>query len=354
VFAQPPSSRRRACAVVVCLLLFVIWMAEGSKTTDLDALSSQDVGGTPARLRFLREFSGADDVARETHPVLDRSVDIIAGPGEEHTSIDRMVAPYGVTTDRAHRVYVTDPDAGAVHIFDFERSKYSVLGGQGSHIRMPSGIAADSEGNIYVTDTALAAVLVYAANGRFLHYLGKVAGGESYFQTPTGIAIHDATGHIYVCDSRRHMVLLLDKKGHILSHIGKRWGGKGPGEFRYPSQVAISGEDVLVLDRGNSRIQVLDLEGHFRREIKLEEVNTDAGLAVDEDKNIYVSDPQFSAIHVFSYEGQLLYKFGQAGTKAGDFDAPSGLWVEAGKGLYVADTKNKRVQLFQIEGRQVH
>jgi DNA-binding beta-propeller fold protein YncE len=352
VISQPPGSRCGPCVVVVCLLVFVIWAAESSKTANLDALSSQDVNGPSAHLKFLREFSGAGDVTRELHPVLDRSVDIIAGPGEAHTSIDRMVAPYGVTTDR-HRVYVSDPDAGAVHIFDFEQSTYTVLGGRGSHIRLPSGIAADSEGNLYVTDTVLAAVLVYGANGRFLHYLGKVGGGESYFQAPSGIAIHAATGHIYVCDSRRHMVLLLDKKGHILSHIGKRWGGKGPGEFRYPSQVAISGDDVLVLDRGNSRIEVLDLEGHFRREIQLEEVNTDAGLAVDADKNIYVSDPQFSVIRVFNYDGQLLYKFGRNGTKPGEFDAPSGLWVESGKGLYVADTKNKRVQLFQIEGRQV-
>jgi DNA-binding beta-propeller fold protein YncE len=328
--------------VFPCLLIFVLRVA----------LSSQN--GTPPFVppKFLQQFSSADDVKRELFPVLDRSVDILAGPAEAHPTIHRLVAPYAITTDRAHRIYVTDPEASAVHIFDFANSRYTVLGGRGSHIRLPFGIAADRDGNIYVTDTALAAVLVYGAKGQFLHYLGKV-GRESYFEAPAGIAIHEATGHIYVCDSRRHMVLLLDKKGHLLNHLGKRWGGKGEGDFRYPSQIAISGNDVLVLDRGNSRLQVLDLDGHFRREIKLEEVHNDTGLAVDDDKNIYLSDPQLNVVRVYDYDGQFLYKFGHPGTKPGDFDTPSGLWVESGKGLYVADTRNKRVQLFQLGDRPV-
>jgi DNA-binding beta-propeller fold protein YncE len=339
---------------VVCLVVFVIWVAESSIPASTRPFPWQDADQNTLHLKFAREFSGADDVTREPHPVLNRTLDIIAGPGDARSAIDRLVAPYALTTDRTHRVFVTDPDAGVVHIFDFEQSQYSVLGGRGSHIQLPKGVAAGRDGNIYVTDTGVPAIVVYDSKGKFQRYLGKVGEGESYFQAPAGIAIQDATGHIYVCDSRRHMILLLDKKGHILSHIGKRWGGKGAGEFRYPTQIVISGEELFVLDQGNSRLQILDLAGHFRREIKLPELGTDAGLALDDDQNIYVSDPQLSVINVFSYGGQFLYKFGRNGTKPGDFDAPSGLWVEPGKGLYVADMKNKRVQLFQIEGRQAN
>jgi len=83
----------------------------------------------------------------------------------------------------------------------------------------------------------------------------------------------------------------------------------------------------------------------------MEEVHTDAGLALDEEKNIYVSDPQLGGINVYAYDGRFLYRFGRNGGKPGDFDTPEGLWVEAGKTLYVADTKNKRVEEFQIEGQ---
>jgi hypothetical protein len=101
------------------------------------------------------------------------------------------VAPYSVATDSTHRVFVADPDAGVVHVFDFEQSKYAILKGR--------GLASHHD-----------------SHGRFLHYLGKVEGGETYFQAPKGIAVDAATSHIYVCDSRRHMIIMLDKKAHIL------------------------------------------------------------------------------------------------------------------------------------------
>ena len=338
MFAPQHSCLKRAAVALFRLL------------TASSALRAQEAKA-PAP-KFLRQFSSADDVTHEAHPVLNKTLDIVAGPGETHPSIDRLAGPYGVTTDRTGRVLVADPEAGALHIFDFAQAKYFALGGRSSHLKSPTNVAVDHDGNIYVSDPVVVAVVVYDARGKFLHYLGKLAGAESYFQSPAGIAIHEPTGHIYVCDSRRHMVLTLDKKGHILNHIGKRWGGKGPGEFRYPSQIAIAGDELVVLDRANSRLQILDLGGHFRREIKLPEVSADAGLALDASKNIYVSDPQFSAINVFAYDGHLLYKFGRNGSKPGEFDEPAGLWIDAGQTLYVADTKNKRVQEFQIGTRE--
>ena len=280
--------------------------------------------------------------------MLDRSLDIIAGPADPRSSINRLLAPYAVTTDSKHRVIVTDPKAGIVHIFDFERSKYVTLGGRGSRLHSPTGVAIDQEDNIYLSDPSVVGILVYSSGGRFLHSLGKM-GDESYFQEPNGIAIHTPTGHIYVCDSRRHMVLMLDKKGHILGHFGKRWGGKGPGDFHYPTQLAITGDELVVLDRGNSRVQMLDLSGHFHREIKLPEVSFDAGLALDSQRNIYISDEQFNIITVYTYDGQQLFKLGRAGTQPGEFAEPSGLWIDQRSNLYVDDTKNRRVQLFQIE-----
>lgn len=332
---QQVRSRLGFGVAVFCLLGAVI------------CASPQSTDAPP--LKFLRQFSSAADVTHDPHPIANRTLDIVAGPAEAQATIDHLVAPNAVATDHRQRVLVTDPQAGVLHVFDFAESKYFVLGGRASHLKSPSGVAVDADGNIYVTDAAVIAVAVYDARGKFRHYLGKLAGAESYFQYPKGIAIHEATGHIYVCDARRHMVLLLDKNGHILVHIGKRWGGKGPGEFRYPSQVAIAGNELFVLDQANSRLQILDLAGHFRREIKLPEVSADAGLALDAAKDIYISDPQISVINVFAYDGHFLYKLGSPGSKPGEFNEPAGLWISSSGTLYVADTQNKRIQEFQLE-----
>jgi len=211
-------------------------------------------------------------------------------------------------------------------------------------------VAVDADNQVYITDPPTGLILVYDSRGKFVRYLGKVGEKESYFQAPTGIAMDKQTGHIYVCDSARHMVILLDKEGHILGHFGKRLGGNGPGDFRYPSRVLIAGEEILVLDAGNLRLQILDLSGRYKREIRIPELSSDTGLALDAQKNIYVSNIQLGAIDVFSYDGQFLYRFGSMGAAPGEFRRPAGMWVESGNLLYVADILNKSVQLFEIQG----
>jgi DNA-binding beta-propeller fold protein YncE len=310
--------------------------------------AAQSTTQSSVGLRFIREFSRAEDVTRELHPILDRSLDIIAGPAESHPHEDKLVAPQSVVTDSRHRVFVADPKAGVVHVFDLTESKYSALQDHGHPMRSPYSLAIDREDNVYVTDVGLAAVLAFDAKGKFLRYLGKTEEDETYFQAPVAIAIHPSNGRIYVCDSRRHMILILDKKSRIVGHIGKRWGGKQPGEFRYPSRMVIAGDELFVLDSGNSRLQVLDLGGRFRREVPLPQADLEDGLAVDREGNIYVGDTQLNAIEVLDRGGQLLYKFGQPGAKGGEFSKPSGLWIESGNQLYVADTGNQRVQLLQI------
>ena len=347
MYLRPAFLRRRSRWT----LAFVILVGIGAEPcrTESSIVSLEDGKESLPRLAFLREFSGADDVTREEHPVLDRSLDIIAGPAEPRATQSNLVAPTGVATDSRHRVFVADEGAGIVHVFDFELSKYSVLGGRGDHLRSPSTIAVDREDNVYVTDAILKAVLVYDSKGKFLRYLGKGEGSETYFEAPVGIAIHAPTNHIYVCDSRRHMIIMLDKKGRILGHFGKRWGGKTPGDFRSPSKIVIVADEVFVLDPGNSRLQVLDLGGHFRREIRLPEVSVDDGLAIDSEKNVYVSDVYLNVINVLNRDGQILYKYGRRGKNPGEFNEPSGMWIESENHLYVADTKNQRVQVFQIE-----
>jgi DNA-binding beta-propeller fold protein YncE len=342
--------RQNLRGALLCLVVIGTATAGHPRTANSRAAPAQDAKKSSVPPRFVREFSSSDDVRRE-HPILDRSLDIIAGPADPRPSNEKLEAPRSVATDSTHRVFVADQAAGVVHVFDFEQSKYSVLNDRGIPLRLPGGIAVDGEDNVYVTDTMRALVLAYDSKGKFLRYLGKVGEGESYFQAPVGIAIQAATGHIYVCDSPRHMVIMLDKQGHILAHFGKRLGGRDPGDFRYPSRIVIAGDELFVLDSGNSRIQVLDPGGHFRREIKLPYANAEDGLALDDKKNIYVSDVQLNLINVLNKDGEFLYKFGGSGAKPGEFDEPSGLWIQANN-LYVADAKNHRVQLFQIEAQR--
>jgi tripartite motif-containing protein 71 len=341
VCALPP-------VVLFFLLLFVATIrVSGFAPSTASSQSAEKT--TSGHLSFVREFSSAQDVKRASHPILNRAIDIIAGPKEEELFTDVLQRPFSVTTDSTHRVFVTDVSAGTVHVFDFVHSKYSLLRG-GDHLRSPLGIAADRDGNIYVSDSSLRRILVYDSRGKFRHYLINSRGRESYFDAPRGIAVDLTRERIYICDTPRHMVIMLDKKGHVLARFGKRGGGRGAGEFRYPTQIVAAGDEIVVMDSGNFRIQILDMRGHFRKEIRIGDATNGAGVAVDKDKNIYVTDPQLDRLQVFGHDGQLLYEFGQMGNEVGQFNGISGIWVDSGHCLYVVDTQNKRVQLFQING----
>ena len=146
------------------------------------------------------------------------------------------------------------------------------------------------------------------------------------------------------------MVIMLDKKGAVLANFGKRGGGTGPGEFKFPTEIVAAGDELFVLDSGNARIQVLDLRGHFRKEITVFDAAHSAGLAVDKGKKIYVSDPELNRLQVLNYDGQLLYTVGNTGSGVAEFNEISGIWLDSERCLYVVDTKNKRVQLFNTGG----
>ncbi len=341
-------------AVLVSGLLMLCIVPAPAVTRDaIVGPSSQpaqtDVQHASVGLSFVRVFSSAYDV-RPLHPVLDRTLDIIAGPADPVTRVDALRSPSAVTTDSKHRVYVADPGAKAVHVFDFIRRKYSRLDGSGDRLQAPAALAVDGQDNLYVVDQSSRTVLVYDSAGKFRRYLGRLRGGESYFDSPAGIAIDRATGRIYVCDRQRYMIFILNERGRLIRKLGKRGGGDRPGEFRNPSQVVVAGSELFVLDAGNTRIQVLNTGGHFLRAIDLAYAERRTGLALDNQGNLYVSDPVLNQIQVFRHEGQALYTFHTSTMKAANFSQPSGMWVDAGRNLYVVDSQNNRIGLFQING----
>jgi DNA-binding beta-propeller fold protein YncE len=298
-------------------------------------------------LTFVRQFSSAQDV-RRTHPVVDKTLDIVAGPKEETTKEEVLHSPAAVAADPMHRVFVLDSGSRAVHVFDFGRGKYELMSG-GERLQSPAGIATDAAGNVYVTDRNSRSVLIFDAKGKFSRELLR-SRNEAYFEGPRGIAVHRPSGRLYVCDAPREMVIILDKRGKVIGRIGTRGGGRGPGEFRNPVKVSVAADEVVVLDAGNSRLQVFDLQGHFRRETLAVDVDAHSGLAADASGNIYVTDSSIGQIEVFGTDGRPLYRFGQVGEQPGQLNRPEGLWIESGC-LYVADTGNRRVQEFRINGQ---
>jgi DNA-binding beta-propeller fold protein YncE len=302
------------------------------------------------RLVYERAFSSEREV-RLKKRFWARVLDLVAGPPDYH----QLLRPYSLVTDSRGRIIVTDPDAQGVHIFDFANQKYKFIARENGRdaFQAPQCVAVDAKDNIYLTDSRSGKVFIYDANGKFKRVIGSLKNGEGYFKRPTGIAVDSAAERIYLTDTLRHKIFVLDLEGNVLQTIGKR--GTDPGEFNFPTELRVHGQELLVVDAMNFRVQVLSRSGEFLYAVgRIGEVNgtmfRPKGVGIDSEGSLYVVDGLFDTVQAFNRKGQLLFYFGQSGDGPEEFQLPSGLFIDRDDRIYVADSYNHRVQVFRISG----
>lgn len=303
------------------------------------------------RLTFERSFS----LEREVKPKRSfwtRVVDVVAGEPDFHY----LVNPYSITTDSRGRIIVSDPGADGVHIFDFTQQKYKFLSRREdgkNPMLAPQCVAVDAQDNIYVTDSEAGKIYVFDANGKFKRIIGSLKGGEGYFKRPTGIVVDSAAQRIYVSDTLRNEIFMMDMQGSVLQRIGKP--GSGDGEFNFPTELRLHGDNLVVVDAMNFRVQVLGRDGTFKYAIgKVGDgagwIFRPKGISFDSEGHLYIVDGMWGVVQVFDDQGRLLYYFGGKGTGLGEFQLPAGLQIDHSDRIYVVDSFNRRVQVFHYFG----
>jgi hypothetical protein len=176
------------------------------------------------------------------------------------------------------------------------------------------------------------------------------------FTHPSYVAA-DSAGNIYVTEPERHRVQKFDATGVFIT----QWGtfGVGDGQFETPFGIAIdSANNVYVADYRNSRIQKFTDTGQFVTKWAVGYPLTPnprrpVAVAVDTSGNVYVTMTTAPRVHVFSGAGVSLRAWGDTGTGDGEFSQsvePRGIAVGPAGFVYVSDTANHRVQRFNNAG----
>lgn len=209
-------------------------------------------------------------------------------------------------------------------ILKFSTETGQLLTGLGENLFvLPHMITIDHEQNLWITDVTLHQVLKLSPEGKLLMQIGEpfVPGNDQYhFNMPTDVAV-STNGDIYVSDGYENSrVVKYSREGNYLN----QWGSKGSsaGQFDLPHSIAFNNDEneILVVDRGNSRVQIFDPEGTYKNEISLQNQMEPLSIAIDEKNQIYIagfyeneSGILFEETRVYSKDLEFLTKINRGG-----------------------------------------
>lgn len=139
----------------------------------------------------------------------------------------------------------------------------------------PKGIAVDGDGNVYVADAGLNAIVKIDSSGTpttFATGLGQ----------PSGMAV-DTDGNVYVANNGANTVSKFASDGSLIS---ASWGGA----FNQPTYIAVDAHrNVYVLNHGAGNVMKIDSTGVTTVLSNHTDMGAAVGLTVDADGFVYAS-----------------------------------------------------------------
>jgi len=297
----------------------------------------------PARIRWVGAISTTGDLNVHTESFLGLA-DLLTGPEDEEGMSGPRAA---LVTPDGRWLYAADPGMHCLHVWDLvEREYRRILRIGDTNLAAPVGLCLGPSASLFIFDSAAPAVLVLPWMGEGEAGALKVPGS---LVRPVAGVWEDARQELFVVDSAAHDIKVLDARGQSKRVLGGR--GLEPGNFNFPTSIALHGDRLWIADSGNQRVQALTLQGAPLLAFGSVgdapgKLALPKGVALDSEGHVYVVDARFENIQIFDQEGRVLLVFGREGSEAGEFWLPAGIFIDGNDRLWVSDQFNKRVQVF--------
>lgn len=324
-------------------------------------------------------------------------VTTVAGDG----TTAQLNGPNAVAVDSNGNILVADRGNSCIRIIRPDGTSTVIAGASGTsgtaegagttaaRFSTPSGIALDSKGNVYVSDTnnnrirrltpdyATGTYTVSTfAGGAIQGSSDNSVGTSATFRLPLGICI-DSNDNIYVADSGNHCIRMITSVGAVSTIAGTGISSFVDGigtvaRFNSPWSIAVdSNFNLYVGDNVNDRIRkiipssagwtvstlaggagygFLDGTGNAAK------FSNPAGVAVDSCNNVYVADNWSHRIRKITPGGIVTTLAGSGSAVFADgigagasFNTPRGMCIDKSNNLYIADTSNNRIRKIAID-----
>jgi len=257
-----------------------------------------------------------------------------------------------------------------------------------AQLNTPAGMAMDKAGNLYVADTFNNRVRVITPGGIINTFAGNgLTGGvgaigdggpatQAQLYMPTGVAL-DSSGNLYIADTAHNMIREVTTGGIITTITGDILAGYSGdtylalnAELNHPADVALdSNGNIYISDTGNALIRRITSDGvinTFAGSSTLMSYAGDGGLAtlagliepcgiaLDSANNLFIAERQDSRIRMV--DGVKVTISTVVGTGAVGFagdggaaskavlNQPAGIAVDSAGNLYIADFENYRIR----------
>jgi sugar lactone lactonase YvrE len=283
-------------------------------------------------------------------------------PGQLQNPRDVAIGPDGslyVTDTSNNRIQHLSADGSVLQVWGYfaDISKGAAPGGT---FYEPWGMAVGVDGSVYVADTWNHRIQKFTADGKFVNMWGYFGEADTPFALwgPRDIAT-DGMGNLFVTDTGNKRIVVYDRDGNYVTQFGSK--GLEPGQFDEPVGIAVDKDGlVYIVDTWNQRIQVMvaDASGSYIPLINWDVVawygqslDNKPYLAVDDNGNLYTTDPEGYRILHFTTTGTFVNYFGDFGVSANGFNLPTGITVDDNNGIWIADAGNGRIMHFTLPGQ---
>ena len=200
-------------------------------------------------------------------------------------SMPDVVAGHYIRAMPGGRLFLSDFDGHRIFILSEDGRCEKVLGARdrprfGAPFNHPTDAVEASDGDIFVSDGyGNSCVHRFAADGSLLATWGKPGGGKLEFSTPHAVAI-DRAGRLLVGDRENNRVQILDRSG--------RWQGELRGLFKPMAVEPTPDGGVLVTDQ-TPRLSLFSSQGELVGRCRTFGT-VGHGLALAPDGSIFVAE----------------------------------------------------------------
>jgi uncharacterized protein (TIGR03437 family) len=311
----------------------------------------------------------------------------------------QLSEPLDLSVDLNSNLYIADlvrvrevSSQGIIHTIAGADYLHSIGDGSSAtaaELNLPSAVALDSGGNLYIADPGTERVRKVGPSGIIGTAAGTgvaLPGGAGTAATattlmnPMGVAV-DQSGNLLIAETGAHRIRQVAADGNIYTIVGTGVAGLGP-SLLAPAQTQLRGPrglcldragDLYVVDTGNHRVLVVPPGGLVSTAAgngapgaagdggpaPLAQLNQPGACAADSAGNLYIADTWNHRIRKVAASGIIgtVAGAGVAGyggdegpATAALLDAPSGVVADDNGNIYISDTGNNLLRQVTPDG----